>query len=96
MADLAASGLTNREVADRLFISPKTVEANLSRIYAKLRVRSRTELAAKMAEREGREEPAAHDAAREGKPGVIDLRLTESLQPGPGGVDRIAGDSPIR
>ena len=51
VAALTASGLTNREVADQLFISPKTVEANLSRIYAKLGVRSRTELAARMAER---------------------------------------------
>jgi DNA-binding NarL/FixJ family response regulator len=46
-----ASGLTNREVAAQLFISPKTVEANLSKIYSKYGVRSRTELAARMAER---------------------------------------------
>ena len=40
-----ASGSTNREVADALFISIHTVEANLKRIYRKLGVRSRTELA---------------------------------------------------
>ena len=40
-----AQGATNREAAAALFLSPKTVEAHLSRIYSKLRVRSRTELA---------------------------------------------------
>jgi DNA-binding CsgD family transcriptional regulator len=40
-----ASGLTNKEVAHRLFMSPKTVDATLARIYRKLGVRSRTELA---------------------------------------------------
>jgi DNA-binding NarL/FixJ family response regulator len=42
---LVAEGRTNREVAAALFVTPKTVEANLSRIYRKLGVRSRTELA---------------------------------------------------
>lgn len=42
--DLAATGLTNREVAAALFVSPKTVEANLSRAYRKLGIRSRAEL----------------------------------------------------
>jgi len=45
IARLAARGLRNREIASRLFISPKTVEASLGRAYAKLGVRSRTELA---------------------------------------------------
>lgn len=45
-----AAGYTNKEVADALFISPRTVDSNLSRIYRKLGVRSRTELAAKMSE----------------------------------------------
>ena len=44
VAELAASGMTNRDVAAALFISPKTVEANLSRIYRKLGIRSRAEL----------------------------------------------------
>ena len=51
VAEMVASGLTNREVAAQLFISPKTVEANLSKIYSKYGVRSRTELATRMAER---------------------------------------------
>jgi DNA-binding CsgD family transcriptional regulator len=50
VARLAGGGLTNREVASALFISPKTVEANLSRAYAKLGIRSRAELGAVMAE----------------------------------------------
>jgi DNA-binding CsgD family transcriptional regulator len=45
VALLVAQGRTNHEVAAALAISPKTVEANLTRIYRKLRVRSRTELA---------------------------------------------------
>lgn len=44
VADLVASGMTNRDVAAALFISPKTVEANLARIYKKLRIHSRAEL----------------------------------------------------
>jgi DNA-binding CsgD family transcriptional regulator len=39
--------MTSREVADALFISVKTVDSNLTRIYRKLGVRSRTELATK-------------------------------------------------
>ena len=44
VAQLAASGLTNREVAAQLFMSPKTVEANLVRAYRKLGIRSRAQL----------------------------------------------------
>ncbi|MGS2615268.1 helix-turn-helix domain-containing protein [Micromonospora sp. LZ34] len=49
MARLAAAGRTNRVIADTLFISPKTVEANLARVYRKLGVASRAELGAVMA-----------------------------------------------
>ena len=49
VAELAASGLTNREVAAALFISPKTVEGNLARVYRKLDIRSRAELGARIA-----------------------------------------------
>jgi DNA-binding CsgD family transcriptional regulator len=48
VARLAAQGLTNREVAQALFLSPHTVDANLRRVYRKLQVRSRTELARKL------------------------------------------------
>jgi DNA-binding CsgD family transcriptional regulator len=49
IAELAAGGLTNREVARAAFVSPKTVEANLARVYRKLGIRSRAELGARMA-----------------------------------------------
>jgi DNA-binding CsgD family transcriptional regulator/tetratricopeptide (TPR) repeat protein len=45
VARLAAAGRTNREIADTLFLSVRTVEAHLSHIYGKLGIRSRTELA---------------------------------------------------
>jgi DNA-binding CsgD family transcriptional regulator len=49
VAELTTSGMTNREVAAQLFMSPKTVEANLARIYRKLGVHSRAELGARLA-----------------------------------------------
>jgi DNA-binding NarL/FixJ family response regulator len=45
IASLAARGLRNDEIARELGVRPKTVEWNLTRIYRKLGVRSRTELA---------------------------------------------------
>lgn len=48
VAELAAAGRTNREVAQALFMSPKSVEANLARVYRKLGIRSRAELGARM------------------------------------------------
>ncbi|MCW3003881.1 MAG: LuxR family transcriptional regulator, partial [Conexibacter sp.] len=45
VAELVAAGRSNKEVAALLFLSEKTVEANLTRIYDKLGVRSRTQLA---------------------------------------------------
>ena len=45
VAELAGQGLRNAEIATRLFVTPKTVEATLSRVYRKLGIRSRTELA---------------------------------------------------
>ena len=51
VAALVAEGRTNREAADALFMSVNTIEWNLSRIYRKLGVRSRTDLAAKLRER---------------------------------------------
>jgi DNA-binding CsgD family transcriptional regulator len=44
VAELTASGMTYREVATALCISPKTVEFNLTRIYRKLGIHSRAEL----------------------------------------------------
>jgi DNA-binding CsgD family transcriptional regulator len=48
VARLIGAGRTNREIAAALFITVKAVEANLTRIYAKLDVRSRTELALRL------------------------------------------------
>ena len=45
MALLVAEGATNRETAAALFLSPKTVEFHLGKVFRKLGVRSRTELA---------------------------------------------------
>ncbi|WP_330268661.1 helix-turn-helix transcriptional regulator [Streptomyces griseorubiginosus] len=44
IAELAASGLRTRQIAERLFLSPRTVETHLSRIYRKLDVSSRLAL----------------------------------------------------
>jgi DNA-binding CsgD family transcriptional regulator len=46
VAELAASGLSNQEVAERAFLTVKGVEANLTRAYRKLGIRSRGGLAA--------------------------------------------------
>jgi len=54
VARLAAAGRTNREIAEALFLSVRTVEGHLSHAYHKLDVRSRTELATVIADREPR------------------------------------------
>ncbi|GAB3275627.1 LuxR family transcriptional regulator [Sinomonas notoginsengisoli] len=53
IAALVAEGCINGEIAAKLSLSRKTVEANLSRTYRKLGVRSRTELAATLSTRQG-------------------------------------------
>lgn len=49
VAELAGQGLRNAEIAAQLYVTPKTVEATLSRVYRKLGIRSRTELAGRLA-----------------------------------------------
>jgi DNA-binding CsgD family transcriptional regulator len=44
IAELAAAGLTNREIAQRLFVTDRTVEGHLTRVFAKLKVKARTDL----------------------------------------------------
>ena len=45
VADLVAAGLANKAIAQRLFISPKTVEKNITALYGKLGVATRVQLA---------------------------------------------------
>ena len=61
VAELAASGMTNRDIAAALFISAKTVEHNLSRAYRKLEIRSRAELGRRMDQLAIRETPDSPD-----------------------------------
>jgi class 3 adenylate cyclase len=49
VAMVVAEGVTNREAGARLFLSPKTIEVHLSRAYLKLGVRTRTQLARRLA-----------------------------------------------
>jgi DNA-binding CsgD family transcriptional regulator len=50
VAELIAAGRTYREAAAELFISPKTVQWNLSKVYSKLGIRSRAELPGRLLE----------------------------------------------
>ena len=56
---LAAAGLTNPEIGERLFVAPATVKTHLAHVYAKLGVRNRSQLAAEAA---GRVAPADRPA----------------------------------
>ena len=49
VAELAVQGLTNKEIAQRLVVTVSTVEFHLSKTYAKLGIRSRAQLAARLA-----------------------------------------------
>ena len=71
VARLVAQGGTNRDVAAELVISARTVEHHLGRVYAKLGLRSRTELAARLAaDAAGGADPATGEAAGgHGEPG---------------------------
>jgi DNA-binding NarL/FixJ family response regulator len=50
VAQLVAGGATNREIAQTLFLSPKTVERHVSNALRKLGARNRTELASRLRE----------------------------------------------
>jgi DNA-binding CsgD family transcriptional regulator len=57
VAELVASGLTNREIAQRLFLSHKTVETHLGRVFTKLGVTSRNRVAALLSAAPAPEKP---------------------------------------
>ena len=51
VAELAADGLANKEIASALVVTVRTVEAHLKQVYAKLGIRSRTQLASRFSDR---------------------------------------------
>jgi DNA-binding CsgD family transcriptional regulator len=57
VAALIAAGNSNREIADQLMLSPKTVERHVTNILAKLDLRNRTELAARVVSSSVRDSP---------------------------------------
>jgi DNA-binding CsgD family transcriptional regulator len=75
VAQLVARGLSNRQVAAELFVSVKTVQFHLTRVYSKLRVSSRAELAAQFHRAVGHEDGAdTPDAAEHTESGVSTQR----------------------
>ncbi|MFF3404540.1 AAA family ATPase [Streptomyces sp. NPDC002659] len=54
VADLAATGATNRQIAQTLFVTPKTIEVHLSSVYHKLGITTRTQVAKALAHPDGR------------------------------------------
>ncbi|HEY2794305.1 MAG TPA: AAA family ATPase [Micromonosporaceae bacterium] len=48
IAEMAAAGMTSRAIGEKLFLATKTIEANLSRAYRKLGIRTRAELGARL------------------------------------------------
>ena len=56
VAELAARGLANKEIAQEMVVSVKTVEFHLSNTYAKLGIRSRGELAQTLGSQEPEDE----------------------------------------
>ena len=52
--DLVAEGLTNPQIGERLYVSPRTVQTHLAHIFAKLGVSTRAQLAAQAAHQQAR------------------------------------------
>ncbi|NGM13089.1 helix-turn-helix transcriptional regulator [Verrucosispora sp. CWR15] len=59
IAGLATTGLTNKEIAARLHLSPRTIESHLNRVFAKLHVHSRTAMARRLTEAAAEHGPPA-------------------------------------
>jgi hypothetical protein len=77
VARLAAAGRTNREIAQALFITTKTASAHLSRVYRKLDITRRDQLAQALA-------GTAPDAARADSGADAGLEPDAAAAPGPG------------
>jgi DNA-binding CsgD family transcriptional regulator len=73
VAEVVSEGLTNRKVADRLYLSPHTVDFHLRQIFRKLDIRSRVELTRIVLERNGED--------RNGIPVPINARLVRQKAP---------------
>jgi DNA-binding CsgD family transcriptional regulator len=76
VARLVAAGMSNRQVATELFISIKTVQFHLTHIYSKLRLGSRTELAAYL-----REDVPEASVAAGGESQHLDPRIPSPSSP---------------
>lgn len=59
IAEHAAAGLSNKQIAAEMYLSEKTVEANLSKVYRKLGIRSRAALASRLGAAKTRETPGS-------------------------------------
>ena len=106
VARLVAQGLTNREVAEQLFVSPHTVSSHLRRVFAKLDINSRVELT-RLAGDEGRvlnriTYQAVHDTSERDPDGSAPQQSSprhdrEDLQPSAESEHRVApGRVPAR
>jgi DNA-binding CsgD family transcriptional regulator/tetratricopeptide (TPR) repeat protein len=84
VARLASDGSTNREIADRLFLSPHTVNSHLRHIFTKLSIKTRTELARIVAEEDGDRPapgPAGQRMTRSSDVDLGDVRAPRSTDP---------------
>ena len=79
VAELAARDRSNKEIAQALFVTVKTVELHLSSVYRKLQIGSRRQLAAALAESPAEPVPAAGLQQRQGsRLGVAPTRTRPS------------------